>query len=340
MNVTLVDWLGRGGIAQTTETWAVELARRGHGVTVATRGGRELAPDRADIVTASTRGGAIAAHARLARAAAAAVRERRPDCVVVQNYVVPPLETPVYDAARAVGARLVVVVHDDRLHTRRAGTRVGLRRHLRHADVVVAHTQAVARRVTRDTGRTVLVLPHPVPVGMVAARRGETVHPPEGRWAAHFGVLRRGYKGTALVETLAGTVPGWAFVVLGVGAPAARPNLVSVPGFVTAARLVDTVAASDATVLPYSHATQSGAVVLAQALGSVPAVTAVGGIPEQVTDGHDGLLLPPDADAEHWRAALHQLDDADHRHALARAGTQRVWAQHHEFTRGIEELLA
>jgi glycosyltransferase involved in cell wall biosynthesis len=340
MNVTLVDWLGRGGIAQTTETWAVELARRGHGVTVATRGGRELAPDVAEVVTASTRGGAVAAHARLARAAAAAVRERRPDCVVVQNYVVPPLETPVYDAARAVGARLVVVVHDDRLHTRRAGTHVGLRRHLRDADVVVAHTHAVARRVTRDAGRTVLVLPHPVPVGMVDARRGGHGPPPEGRWAAHFGVLHRGYKGTALVEALAGTVPGWAFVVLGVGAPASRPNLVSIPGFVTAERLVDTVAASAATVLPYSHATQSGAVVLAQALGSVPVVTGVGGIPEQVTDGRDGLLLAPGADAACWRAALHRLDDADHRRALARAGTARVWAQHDEFTRGVEELVA
>ena len=340
MNVTLVDWLGRGGIAQTTETWAVELARRGHGVTVATRGGRELHPDPAEVVTASTRGGALAAHARLARIAAAAIRERRPHCVVVQNYVVPPLETPVYAAARAVGARLVVVVHDDRLHTRRAGTRVGLRRHLRDADVIVAHTHAVARRVARDTGRTVQVLPHPVPVGMVAARRGETSHPPEGRWAAHFGVLRRGYKGTALVETLTGSVPGWAFVVLGVGAPAAQPNLASIPGFVTATQLVDTVAASDATILPYTYATQSGAVVLAQALGSVPVVTAVGGIPEQVTDGRDGLLLAPDADADRWRDALHQLDDADHRRALARAGTQRVWAQHDEFTRGIEELLA
>ncbi len=80
--------------------------------------------------------------------------------------------------------------------------------------------------------------------------------------------------------------------------------------------------------------------MLAQALGSVPVVTAVGGIPEQVTDGRDGLLLPPNVDAGSWRAALHQLDDADHRHALARAGTQRVWAQHDQFTRGIEELVA
>jgi glycosyltransferase involved in cell wall biosynthesis len=340
MNVTLVDWLGRGGIAQTSETWAVELARRGHHVTVATRHGRELHPDPAEVVTASTRGGALAAHARLARVAAATIRERRPDCVVVQNYVVPPLEASVYDAARAVGAQLVVVVHDDRLHSWRAGTRLGLRHHLRHADVVIAHTRAVARRVTRDTGRAVRVLPHPVPIGMVAARNRGADHPPGGRWAAHFGVLRRGYKGTALVEALAGTVSGWAFVVLGVGAPASQPNLVSIPGFVTATQLVDTVAASDATILPYSYATQSGAVVLAQALGSVPVVTAVGGIPEQVTDGHDGLLLAPDADATRWRDALHQLDDAGHRRALGRAGTQRVWAQHARFTRGIEELVA
>jgi glycosyltransferase involved in cell wall biosynthesis len=68
-------------------------------------------------------------------------------------------------------------------------------------------------------------------------------------------------------------------------------------------------------------------------------VTAVGGISEQVTDGRDGLLLAPDADAARWRDALRQLDDADHRRALARAGTQRVWAQHDEFTCWIEELV-
>ena len=272
VSVLLVDWLGRGGIAQTTAAWAAELDRRGHPVTVVTRAGRELAAGSPDVVTADGRG-PLRAHRAVAAAAGRAVRDRRPDCVVVQNYVVPPLETALDAAVAAVGARLVVVVHDDRLHSWRAGTGVGLTRRLRHADVVVAHTEAVAQHIAARRGRRdVVVVPHPAPVGLLAAGSGAAEAAPDGRWAAHFGVLRRRYKGTAVVEALAGTTPGWTFLALGVGAPLARRGLVTRPGYVAPGALVDAVAASDATVLPYAYATQSGAVVLAQALGSVPVV--------------------------------------------------------------------
>jgi glycosyltransferase involved in cell wall biosynthesis len=53
-------------------------------------------------------------------------------------------------------------------------------------------------------------------------------------------------------------------------------------------------AAADAAVLPYRSASQSGVVQLAFAHGRPVIATAVGGIPEAVSDGEDGLLCPPE----------------------------------------------
>jgi len=69
MSVVVVDWLGRGGIAQTTPAWTRALTDAGHEVVVVTRGGRELnGPG-----VRSPRDGAHAliTHRRLARLAAA-----------------------------------------------------------------------------------------------------------------------------------------------------------------------------------------------------------------------------------------------------------------------------
>ena len=132
-------------------------------------------------------------------------------------------------------------------------------------------------------------------------------------------MLRRRYKGSDLVTQLAGGVDGWTFRALGVGAPVERPGLTSTPTYLDAADLVRLVGSSDAAVLPYRKATQSGAVVLAQALGVVPIASAVGGIPEQITDAEDGVLITPGAGADAWRGALMDLRDDTVRKPMAAA---------------------
>ena len=66
------------------------------------------------------------------------------------------------------------------------------------------------------------------------------------------------------------------------------------------------------------------AVLEAQAAGCAVVASRIGGIPEQIDDGVDGLLVPPD-NAAALRGALGRLLDAP---ALARklgmAGAQRV----------------
>lgn len=343
MSVLLVDWLGRGGIAQTAEAWAVELRAAGRDVEVVTRADRELGSGMVAVRGVAATGGRLRAHAAVVRAAAAEIRRRRPRVVVIQNYVIPALEAPVHRAAAAVGARTVVVVHDHRLHSRVAGTRAGLRRHLRAADLVVAHTNFVAAAVRDYTGRRdVTVIPHPVPVGMLHHPRSVPPVldvPDAARLAIHFGVLKRRYKGTAVVTQMATAgVPGWIFAVLGVGASARGPVLAA-PGFLAPGALCGAVARSHATLLPYTIASQSGAVVLAQVLGSVPVASAVGGIPEQIVDGDTGVLVPPGATADRWRSALADLDESP-RAAMAARAQARVWADHAVFASRVTEICS
>lgn len=341
VSVLLVDWLGRGGIAQTTESWALELSDAGVAVDVVTRPGRELGSGTVRVVAADVRSGRIAAHRAVVAAAVARIRVTRPDVVVVQNYVLPALELPVYAAATEVGARVIVVVHDHRLHTLAAGTRAGLRRVLRRADTVVAHTNFVADGIRRWTNRSdVEVVLHPVQRGMLAHEREapNLGTPRDALVAGHFGVLKRGYKGASVVEQLAGDrIDGWSFVAMGAGAHDA-PGLKAHPGYASAGRLCGAVAASDAVLAPYRFATQSGIVVLGHVLGAVPIASAVGGIPEQIEDGVDGLLVSPDAPVAAWRDALLALSDDTVRKRMAVAGEARAWRDHALFASRVREL--
>jgi len=344
-SVLLVDWLGRGGIAQTTEAWALELGARDYDVAIVTRPGRDLGVG-ARMSEARTPRGRLRAHAAVVAAARDRIRAWRPDWVVIQNYVVPALERPVFRAARAAGARVAVVVHNDQPHSRTTGTGAGLRRNLDQADVVLAHTEFVADRVSRAAKREVLVVPHPLPIGLLAHDRRVPDWMAEqpaarSRWCVHFGTVGQRYKGTGIVRQMAAGRGGeWRFVVAGAGAGSyAGENVVALDGYVEPGVLTGVVSASDVTLAPYRHATQSGVVVLAHALGSVPIATAVGGIPEQVTHGVDGILVPPDSDVTVWAAALEQLADDELRKDLARAGELRAAADHDVFVGRVVELL-
>lgn len=342
MNVLLVDWLGRGGIAQTSMSWLRALRSAGARCTVVTRAGRELAPDVApDPTPALPAAGTLLAHRAVARAAARTILTDRPDLVVVQNYVVPALEWPVYRAAHAVGARVVTVVHDHRLHSRAAGTRGGLPRALAASDVVWAHSAYVAGHLGSRT--PVTVVPHPIQHDVLATDGEPLWRPADAPLAVHFGVLKRGYKGTEIILALAetDTTLPWVFGVMGAGAPPAGARLRSAPGYVPTGALVATVRAADAVVLPYRFATQSGAVVLAQALGVPCVVSAVGGIPEQVEDGVTGLLVPPGAGLEAWVAALADLHgDPGARQRMCAAAQAAARERDQRFTTAVARLVA
>jgi glycosyltransferase involved in cell wall biosynthesis len=318
------------------------LLAASHEVVVVTRPGRELDDLGTKVIhPPATHGGRIAAHAALARTASQFVTDWRPDLVIVQNFVVAPLERQVATAARRVSAGFVQVIHDHRLHSPMAGTRTGLRTSLRAADEVWAHTRFVGGAIEAYSGRPVRIVPLPVPLQLVASPTAPRVAiEAPVRTAVHFGILKRGYKGTNRVLALAREgVSGWRFRLLGPGAPVEAPGVETTPGFVAAATLVEAVASSDTTLLPYRLASQSGAVTLAQALGAVPVASAVGGIPEQIEDGHDGLLVSAEAGQSAWRAALDRLAaDPDATAGMANAAARRVWEGHRTFVAAVQEL--
>jgi len=329
-DVLIVDWLGRGGIAQTSEAWRQVLTDSGLSTSVATIAGRELVPDH------SIGGrGRITRHVRLAAEVTRVIQRDRPRVVVIQNHVIPLLETRVHAAARRVGATIIFVVHDDRLHTLRAGIGVGFRRLAEQADVVVAHSAYVANRLGRPTE----VLPLPIALGLLGAPRPERVlEQADLPIALHFGVVKRGYKGVERVVELALVCSDrWRFCIAGVGSRPA-PGVVALEGFLEAGHLCRLIEESAVTLLPYRIATQSGAVALSQAMGSVTVASAVGGIPEQIEHGTTGLLIPPDGSIQAWQDALELLSDPAVRSSMADAGRAAVQRRHHEFSAGVIRL--
>lgn len=339
--IVAVDWLGRGGIAQCSEAWAIELEATGHKVNVVTRAGRELSAI-AGVVTGPTeQGSALRSHMALCRYAASTILELQPDIVVIQNYVIPALEDVVHRAARSVGASVVFVVHDHRHHEWREGGHVGLRRQIARATHVVAHSAVVADGVIdKWRRREIEVIPLPVPFAMID-RIGQSVfHQVDDQLlAAQVGVLNRRYKGTDTVISLAERgVPGWTFALAGSGAPSS-PAVESVDAFLDAGDLVASVQASDVMLLPYVHATQSAVVVLSQMCGTVAVASAVDGIREQIDDGVTGLLIAPGSSVDVWADKLQELSDRSLRVRMATAGAASVRRQHEQFQAGICSII-
>lgn len=336
MSVVVVDWLGRGGIAQTAEVWASTVCRYGVPVELVSRPGREIAVDRPGKLTRGPRG---VQHAGVVAAAVRAIRLRRPRLVVIHSWLLPVSELPVYFAARAVGAELVVVAHNHESHTRSTGLDIGLSKALGMADRVICHSDFVANSIRLPNTTSLSVIPHPKPEGLLRFDMGvgaATDRPT----CLQFGV-QRGTKDVTLIAALADErYDRWSFIAAGTLANALKPSkgLDVRTGFQSAESLVAIVRQSDAVLLPYERASQSGAVVLARCLGAVPIASAVGGIPEQIDDGEDGILVSPGAAQGEWVAALDKAANPTFRNRCVEQGLKRMDLEHERFARFVEEL--
>jgi glycosyltransferase involved in cell wall biosynthesis len=77
-------------------------------------------------------------------------------------------------------------------------------------------------------------------------------------------------------------------------------------------------------VLPYTQASQSGVLAIAQAFGKAAIVTDVGGLPEAVGFGKAGLIVPPNDAPALAEAIAHAWGDPALRQRLGSAGLARV----------------
>jgi len=225
----------------------------------------------------------------------------------------------------------------------------------RLSDRVVATDEATRADVPRHLGvdpARVVVLPNGVDLDEIAAAT-----PPDARAVAEsaFPALRgaepvllsvgrlEAYKG--LGDTLAALVAlhaegrlgrNWAWVIAGEGpegrrlrdtVPAALAGRVHFAGAVSESLLHALYERADVFVHATHYEGSSLVTLEAMAHGRAVVATRAGGIPDKVSDGVTGLLVPP-ADRPALRAALASLAlDRTRREAMGTAGRRRVAAE-------------
>ncbi|MBL7496850.1 glycosyltransferase [Frankia sp. CNm7] len=242
---------------------------------------------------------------------------------------------------RAAGPAVLALCHNVLPHERRRLDEPLIRAVLRRAGAVLVHTDAEATRAAALTAapvRVAAMAPHlwTAPSRRVHAadapaapdRAGEPAGQATGeatsalggprRRLLFFGLVRP-YKGLdVLLRALAAGPPDVALTVAGEfwGGQEATQALVAElgladrvelrPGYVDAADVPALFAAADALVLPYRAGTASQNVDLAHLHGLPVVATSVGTLPAAVSDGVDGLLVPP-GDPAALAAALRRL---------------------------------
>lgn len=223
---------------------------------------------------------------------------------------------------------------------------------LRQADRVITPSHYLADVVrTWGAARSVEVIPNPAPPPVDlperdVLRRELGIDGPTAVFVGRL-VLQ---KNLPLLVEAARAIPDIAVVIVGDGPEwAALKASVASNGLAGRVRLVPAVPraaalrwmrAADVTVLPSSWENYPHAVVESLTVGTPVVATAVGGVPEIVTDGVDGLLIPDD-DAGRLEAALRKaLLDPQAAEQL-RAGAEAVgdrFAPEGAFARAAEIL--
>ena len=255
---------------------------------------------------------------------------RAHDLVVV--VVVVPVQVPALLAlVRSIRRgprtpRVLVIAHNVVPHETHPGGEWLMTRMMKAADGVLVHSAEQARLAREHGARRVNVagLPPHLPGGVPspAGRELALTRPPrtdgEPVRVLALGMVRE-YKGYDVLLEAARAVPEVCVTVAGEqwGEPgervrqlAADPVLAGrvalVAGYVPGAEVPGLLARHDVFALPYRHATASQNVFLGHAHGLPVLATRAGTFADQVRDGVDGLLVPPD-DVAALEGALRRL---------------------------------
>jgi glycosyltransferase involved in cell wall biosynthesis len=237
-------------------------------------------------------------------------------------------------AARALRRPVILHVHAGAGDVAAFCDRVGpVRRRwfgacFRAADRVLSVSGATAGEIERRLGvGGIVTLPTPAPVRRVAPRHaGNGGAGVEVLYLGGFANPAKG--GRVLVEALPAlrrSAPHVRVSMAGLGpAPGAAADGARWLGWLEPDRAAAALEDADIVVLP--SISEGLPVVLLQALAAQKAVvaTSVGGLPEVITDGVDGVLVPP-ADPDALARGIAGLAaDADLRSRIARAGRARA----------------
>lgn len=220
----------------------------------------------------------------------------------------------------------------------------------RHAGAVVAVSQSVATTLEQSlnvAGCDVIpdcIAELPVNATQAAAIRGQF---PNKKLIGHIGELDNSHKGQNTIiqvaRAAAETHPDWQFLLLGSGrdeavfknASADLANIAFV-GFVD--NVGDYLSAFDLFVFPSLEEGLGSTLLDAMYFGLPIVATNVGGIPEIVTDGENGKLIPPD-DPEALRAGIDSLLCEPQRYAAIQAAN-RSTVEHYTPSRIADQYEA
>lgn len=259
------------------------------------------------------------------------IRQLNPDVTHVQYCL--SLDPRLMLAARLRRHRYAVTVHDIAVH---AGDASGPLHHgllqrqlLRQAGLVFVHAEQLRDKLLDEwaVNAPVVVVPH----GIDEADPQPLPREPS---LLFFGRIRE-YKGLAvLLDALVrlwGRRPETTLTVAGEGSLPRHPALADkrvrvLHRHIAEEELPPLFAAASMVVLPYLEASQSGVGSLAKGYGRPLVASAVGGLPELLSDG-SGVLVPP-ADATVLADAVDRLlGDQSELERMATAGLRTLQEQ-------------
>jgi len=341
-----------GGPASHAPALAAALRERGDGVEVVTTADAEPAPEAYPVVWVRRGLSAPVRHLAVARAVARAAgradvvyattmvrRATLGSLLARRPLVVKLVADEAYERERRTG-RFAGTLAD--FQAARGGLRVRFLRATRTAALRRARRIVVPSAYLREISlgwrlepERVVVIPNPAPpVGELPSR--EEARAALGIDGPTLGTAGRLTAQKALGDALAalGRVDGVSLVVLGDGPEreglerrSAELGLTGRVRFLGAGTRDDVVRlflAADAALLTSAWENLPHTLLEALAVGTPVIATAVGGVPEVVRDGENGLLVPP-GDVEAIAAAIERLlGDASLRVALAAAAAPSV----------------
>lgn len=313
----------KGGVASHTTTLAHELSAAGHDVTLVSwrhlypsflYPGEQSVPSGGDPdVPPFPRTERVLSWARPDSLVRAGRRLREVDLIIVVH-VIPPVVPLHLTLLRAAGAgrtgrsgrgpRTVVIAHNVLPHEPHPGDNALMRTLLRRVDATLVHSGGQARLARGLDADHVVVtdLPPHLPGGEPVARA-----PYRGPARLLALGLVRGYKGIDVVLRAMQRAPGVSLTVAGemwgdagdeirrlAEHRSLRERVHIHSGYVPAERIAPLLAQHDVLSLTYRSATASQNVLLAHQHGLAVLASDVGTFGDQVTDGVDGYLVPPE----------------------------------------------
>ncbi|HUI27885.1 MAG TPA: glycosyltransferase family 4 protein [Candidatus Kryptonia bacterium] len=323
----LIDAIAmRGGMVQYANELATALARE-HEVTVVTAATNVVLPN-ARVLGLEFSRGAIRGLGPAYRRLREYIREWRPDVVHVTAVNIRNLVLN-----RAFGRTpMVVTVHDVQLHPgdETLANRLATWHHNRAGEFWIVHG-AHSRRLLAAAGKPADRIAV-IPFGPLQPTINDVGPEPSTPTLLFFGRIRA-YKGLDVLlraaRIVAQHIPELQVIVAGSGPLAPYRSLISglrcevINRFVPDEEIRGLFARSTVLVCPHVEASQSGVVPLAYGYGRALVASAVGDLPDAITDGQSGVLVPP-GDIVVLAATLRSvLGDPSLRRRL-RAGGQRM----------------